>query len=63
MPYGVYATLGNHDLYGHEQPIVQALRAAGVQLLNDEVIRLTHQGQVLWLMGRFDNHKRQRVHD
>lgn len=61
LPYGVYATLGNHDLYGHEQPIVQALRAAGVQLLNDEVIHLTHQGQALWLMGRFDNHKRQRV--
>ena len=61
LPYGVYATLGNHDLYGHEQPIVQALRAAGVQLLNDEVIRFTHQGQALWLMGRFDNHKRQRV--
>ena len=61
LPYGVYATLGNHDLYGHEQPIVQALRAAGVQLLNDEVIRLTHQGQAFWLMGRFDNHKRQRV--
>jgi len=61
LPYGVYATLGNHDLYGHEQPIVQALRTAGVQLLNDEVIRLTHQGQAFWLMGRFDNHKRQRV--
>ena len=61
LPYGVYATLGNHDLYGHEQPISEALRAAGVQLLNDEVIRLTHQGQALWLMGRFDNHKHQRV--
>ena len=61
LPYGVYATLGNHDLYGHEQPIVQALRAAGVQLLNDEVIRIEHEGQPVWLIGRFDNHKRQRV--
>ena len=61
LPYGVYATLGNHDLYGHEQPISDSLRAAGVQLLNDEVTHLNHQGEVVWLMGRFDNHKHQRV--
>ncbi|MDN5897583.1 MAG: metallophosphoesterase [Psychrobacter sp.] len=61
LPYGVYATLGNHDLYGHEQPISEALCNAGVQLLNDEVKCLMHQGQALWLVGRFDNHKRQRV--
>ena len=61
LPYGVYATLGNHDLYGHEQPIVQALRGAGVRLLNDEVIGIEHEGQPIWLVGRFDNHKRQRV--
>lgn len=61
LPYGVYATLGNHDLYGHEQPISDSLRAAGVQLLNDEATHFSHQGEVVWLMGRFDNHKRQRV--
>ena len=61
LPYGSYATLGNHDLYGHEQSISDSLRAAGVQLLNDEVMRLEHQGQAIWLVGRFDNHKRQRV--
>ncbi|MEJ6070206.1 metallophosphoesterase, partial [Psychrobacter sp. 16-Bac2893] len=51
----------NHDLYGHEQPISDSLRAAGVQLLNDEATHFSHQGEVVWLMGRFDNHKRQRV--
>jgi len=61
LPYGVYATLGNHDLYGHEQPISHSLRRAGVHLLNDEVHCLTHQGQSIWLVGRFDNHKRERV--
>ena len=61
LRYGVYATLGNHDLYGHEQPISDSLRAAGVQLLNDEITYLDHQGEVVWLMGRFDNHKHQRV--
>ncbi len=61
LPYGVYATLGNHDLYGHEQPISDALRAAGIQLLNDEVHRIDYEGQPVWLVGRFDNHKHQRV--
>ncbi len=61
LPYGVYASLGNHDLYGHEQPISEALRRAGVQLLNDEVVRLDYKGQPIWLVGRFDNHKRARV--
>ncbi|TXD96749.1 metallophosphoesterase [Psychrobacter frigidicola] len=61
LPYGVYATLGNHDLYGHEKSISNALRDSGVQLLNDELTRLEHQGQPIWLVGRFDNHKRQRV--
>ena len=61
LPYGIYATLGNHDLYGHEQPISEALQDAGVQLLNDDVTCLSYQGQPIWLLGRFDNHKRQRV--
>ncbi|WP_394213241.1 metallophosphoesterase [Psychrobacter piscatorii] len=61
LPYGVYATLGNHDLYGHEQPISQALVDAGVHLLNDDVLDIEHEGQPIWLVGRFDNHKRQRV--
>ncbi|MEC5209811.1 putative MPP superfamily phosphohydrolase [Psychrobacter sp. PL15] len=61
LPYGIYATLGNHDLYGHEQSISNTLRDAGVQLLNDDVLRIEHQGQAIWLVGRFDNHKHQRV--
>ena len=61
LPFGVYATLGNHDLYGHELPISKSLRNAGVQLLNDEVLPLEYNGQLIWLVGRFDNHKRARV--
>lgn len=61
VPYGVYATLGNHDLYGHERPISEALRGAGVKLLNDEVMCIEHEGAPIWLIGRFDNHKHQRV--
>ncbi len=61
LPHGVYATLGNHDLYGHEKPISDSLRGAGVHLLNDEVWRFIHNEQPIWLVGRFDNHKRARV--
>ncbi len=61
LPFGVYATLGNHDLYGHELPISESLRSAGVQLLNDDVVRLDYNEQPIWLVGRFDNHKRARV--
>lgn len=61
VPYGVYATLGNHDLYGHEQPISTALRSAGMKLLNDEAMCIEHEGERVWLVGRFDNHKHQRV--
>ncbi len=61
VPYGIYATLGNHDLYGHEQSISEALRGAGVKLLNDEVLCIEHEGTAVWLVGRFDNHKHQRV--
>ena len=61
LPKGVYATLGNHDLYGHERPISESLSEAGVQLLNDEVLGISHGQQSVWLVGRFDNHKRHRV--
>jgi predicted MPP superfamily phosphohydrolase len=61
LPYGIYATLGNHDLYGHEISISDTLRAAGVRLLNDEATQLTHQDQTIWLVGRFDNHKSPRA--
>ena len=61
LPFGVYATLGNHDLYGQELPISDSLRSAGVRLLNDEVMCVNYNGQPMWLVGRFDNHKRARV--
>lgn len=61
VPYGVYATLGNHDLYGHEQSISQALRNSGIKLLNDEALCIEYKGAPVWLVGRFDNHKSQRV--
>ncbi len=52
VPLGVYATLGNHDLYGHRAEITDALRQAGVQVLIDEGMLVNHQ---VWLAGRLDD--------
>lgn len=57
VPMGVYASLGNHDMYGHETEIRTALAQAGVQMLADERVLVNDQ---LWLVGRFDNHARNR---
>ena len=37
-PLGVYATLGNHDLFGAQRQITRAIEAAGITVLNDEII-------------------------
>lgn len=35
-PLGVYATLGNHDLFGHEREIYEELTRAGIRVLANE---------------------------
>lgn len=35
-PLGVYATLGNHDLFGHEREIYEELTQAGIRVLANE---------------------------
>lgn len=37
-PLGVYATLGNHDLFGAQRQITRAIEAAGITVLNDGII-------------------------
>ncbi len=39
-PLGVYATLGNHDLFGAENAIRRALRDAGIVVLDDEAVEV-----------------------
>lgn len=43
LPLGVYASLGNHDMYGHEAAIRQALQASGVRVLGDEQVNVNEQ--------------------
>lgn len=57
VPMGVYATLGNHDMYGHEGEIREALQKANIKLLADDKVLVDNQ---LWLVGRLDNHAKYR---
>lgn len=56
-PLGVYATMGNHDLFGHESEIRKALTEAGVRVLSDEVLKIDNN---FWLIGRPDDNDRNR---
>lgn len=51
-PLGVYATLGNHDFFGHQLAIAQAIREAGITLLFDQALLI--EGRAL-LIGRNDD--------
>ncbi len=62
-PLGVFAVLGNHDWWHGALPTMRgngaesvrrALRSAGVQLLENDAIRLRHQNQSFWLLGLGD---------
>ena len=57
-PLGVYATLGNHDLFGHEAAISRALQAAGITVLHDEALKVDNR---FWVVGRPDNLDKQRL--
>jgi len=60
-PLGVFACLGNHD-YGVVRParhakaqaVADALPRAGVRVLRNEALRLTQDGQDVWIAGTED---------
>lgn len=51
-PLGVYATLGNHDFFGHDKAIYQELTKAGIKVLRDESLTLDNR---FILVGRNDD--------
>ena len=55
-PLGVYATLGNHDLFGHEREIAEELTRAGIKVLANESLMVDG----LLLVGRNDDLDTQR---
>ncbi|MFW2178077.1 MULTISPECIES: metallophosphoesterase [unclassified Moraxella] len=53
VPMGIYASLGNHDMYGHESAIREAIKQADITLLADSGVLVDER---FWLIGRLDNH-------
>lgn len=57
-PLGIYATLGNHDYFGYDQQITQAVEEAGIKALDNESVLLDDS---VWLVGRSDDIDRTRL--
>lgn len=60
-PLGAYAVLGNHDWWNDGGGMWTALEAEGVEVLENEAIRLERGGDAFWLVGIGDdmtNHDR-----
>lgn len=57
-PLGVYATLGNHDFFGSQDKITQAIEQAGIHVLRDEALFIDGR---FWIVGRPDNLDKQRL--
>jgi hypothetical protein len=46
---GVFASMGNHDYFGHDEPLVSLLRKRGVRVLRNEGVAIDRDGATLWL--------------
>ncbi|MNH96152.1 putative metallophosphoesterase [compost metagenome] len=58
-PYGVYATLGNHDKHnGTMQKLIDTLEDSGINVLYDETVTVKDQ---ITLIGRKDRSDRERL--
>ena len=53
-PLGRFAVLGNHDWARAGPRIVEALRAAGIRVLEDEAAPVDARGKRLWVVGLAD---------
>lgn len=51
-PLGVYATLGNHDFFGAQESIAQAIRNAGITVLWDQAVEINGKFAIV---GRNDD--------
>jgi predicted MPP superfamily phosphohydrolase len=48
-PLGVFSSMGNHDYFGDEEPLVAGLRGRGVHVLRNEGVVVEKDGARLWL--------------
>lgn len=51
---GVYAVMGNHDWWFDGDRVTRAFAAAGLRVLENEVLELHDRGQPLWIAGLAD---------
>jgi predicted MPP superfamily phosphohydrolase len=50
-PFGLWAVLGNHDIYSDPRRIVNALGAKGIQLLSNRAVAIEKNNSRFWLCG------------
>ena len=53
-PYGVWTSLGNHDVFSDPWRIMDALHGHGIRVLRNGSFPLERQGQRLWIAGLDD---------
>jgi predicted MPP superfamily phosphohydrolase len=58
-PLGVFAVLGNHDWVHQGSRMPRALRAAGIEVLENDAVAVERDGAVLWVAGLADRRERQ----
>jgi uncharacterized protein len=50
-PFGIWAALGNHDVFTHALHVETTLRQAGIQVLRNRAVPLERDGKRIWLAG------------
>jgi predicted MPP superfamily phosphohydrolase len=53
-PLGTYAVLGNHDWHTDGPGMRKALEDQGIPVLENESLRVNHQGHDFWIVGLAD---------
>lgn len=49
--HGTYVCMGNHDYFGDGEPLISLMREAKIEVLRNEGVALTHEGETLFLAG------------
>jgi uncharacterized protein len=57
-PLGTFAVLGNHDWLHDGERTAEALRAAGITVLEDDAVEMLVRGAPVWIAGLADLHAR-----